>query len=98
MSSFRMLSAIAVAMALLAIACSGSSEEDVIKISAEGPYAPIISQTNFSRSTVIDNPYFPLKPGTTSIYEGAEDSDTIRVEESVTNDTRPDHGCDLCSR
>ena len=87
MSSFRTLSVIALAMVLLA-ACSDSSEEDVIKISAEGPYAPNISQTNFSRSTVVDNPYFPLKPGTTSIYEGTEDDDKIRVEEFVTDDTR----------
>ncbi len=87
MSSFRMLSVIALAVVLLA-ACSDSSEEAVIKISAQGPYAPNISQANFTRSAVIDNPYFPLKPGTTSIYEGVEDSDAIRVEEFVTHDTR----------
>ena len=37
---------------------------------------------------VIDNPYFPLIPGTTFIYEGEEDGTPIHEEFTVTHDTK----------
>ncbi|NYT20053.1 MAG: hypothetical protein GKC08_07180 [Methanosarcinales archaeon] len=50
-------------------------------------YDPVIDPENFVE--VIDNPYFPLIPGTTFIYEGEnEDGDLERNEVSVTDDTR----------
>ena len=36
----------------------------------------------------IDNPYFPLKPGTTFIYKGESDGTATRIETTVTGDTR----------
>jgi hypothetical protein len=35
-----------------------------------GKYDPVIKSANFPTSTTITNPYFPLKPGTTFVYEG----------------------------
>jgi len=43
-------------------------------------YAPHINAADF---TTIDNEYFPLKPGTTFIYEGGAERD----EMAVTSDT-----------
>ena len=77
---------LAVFSAILVTACSETTSADEIQIS--GPYTPNIDLANFTRSAEIDNRYFPLIPGTTRIYEGAEDEDTIRIEEYVTHDTR----------
>lgn len=49
-------------------------------------YNPEIDPANFVEG--IDNPYFPLEPGTTFIYEGQEGDTTIDVEIAVTNETR----------
>jgi hypothetical protein len=45
-------------------------------------YAPVIDPADFS--TTIDNPYFPLPPGTTYVFEGG----TERNEVAVTHDTK----------
>src|SRR5215468_4948286 len=41
----------------------------VVKSLARGPYHPVINPSNFT--TRIDNPYFPLFPGTTFTYLNA---------------------------
>ncbi len=46
------------------------------------PYRPAIDQADFS--TTIDNPYMPLVPGTTFVYEGGGE----HIEVTVTADTR----------
>ncbi len=53
-----------------------------------GRYSPSIDQANFV--TQIDNPYFPLVPGTTFRYEGvAEDGKTKQTDnEVVTHQTK----------
>src|SRR5882672_9158011 len=38
-------------------------------------------------TTNIDNPFFPLQPGTTFIYNGFKDRSTLRDEFAVTHDT-----------
>ncbi len=38
--------------------------------------------------TTIDNPYFPLIPGTTWIYESVEEDEVERIEVTVTSQTR----------
>jgi hypothetical protein len=50
------------------------------------PYGPNIIPSNFV--TVIDNPYFPLKPGTTFVYEGQTQEGFEHVEFAVTRKTR----------
>lgn len=55
------------------------------------PYAPVIDPANFTRSTTIDNPYYPLRPGTTFVYEGQVTEDPggfEHVEFAVTHTTR----------
>ena len=66
--------------------CSGGF--DVRRASCQklgpGAYDPIINPTNFT--TTIDNPYFPLTPGTTFTYLSR--NGTIRDVFAVTHDTR----------
>lgn len=50
------------------------------------PYQPKIDPANFS--AVIDNPLFPLKPGTTFVYEGQTTDGFEHVEFAVTHDTK----------
>ncbi len=49
-------------------------------------YAPKIDPANFV--TTIDNPYFPLTPGTTKIFEGKTDAGFEHEEMKVTSDTK----------
>ncbi len=53
-----------------------------------GPYAPAIDPANFTNSTVIDNEFFPLTPGTTFIYEGQTAEGFEHVEFAVTHVTK----------
>jgi hypothetical protein len=46
------------------------------------------NKTNFHDPLKIDNKYFPLKAGTTMIYEGKSDGDPTRDVFVVTNDTK----------
>jgi len=56
-------------------------------IGSEGTsYDPVIDPQNFSGP--IDNPYFPLVPGTTFLYEGVSEDGPERNEMTVTNDTK----------
>jgi hypothetical protein len=50
------------------------------------PYDPVIDPANFV--TTIENPYFPLPPGTTLIYEGQMPDGLERDEMAVTHNTR----------
>lgn len=52
----------------------------------ESPYHLVINPVDFV--DYIDNPYFPLTPGTTFIYEG----DDERIEVSVAHETREIRG------
>ena len=51
-----------------------------------GPYNPVINPENFVNK--VDNPYFPLKPGTTYICEGQTEKGLEHVEVRVTNETK----------
>src|SRR5882762_4631388 len=50
------------------------------------PYDPVIDPANFVAT--IDNPYFPLQPGTTFIYRGQMPQGFEHVEFAVTYNTR----------
>ena len=50
------------------------------------PYQPAIDPAKFSDQ--ITNPYFPLKPGTTFIYDGMRDNVPRRTEMTVTSETK----------
>ena len=49
------------------------------------PYAPTIDPADFV--AVIDNPYLPLTPGTTRVYEGVSDGEKERNEVTITDET-----------
>ena len=51
-----------------------------------GPYHPTIDPANFT--TNIDNPYFPLKPGATFVYEGPTSTGFVRNTVVVTTNTK----------
>jgi hypothetical protein len=51
-------------------------------------YSPAIDPTNFLTSTTIDNPFFPLMPGKTFVYEGQTADGFEHVEFAVTRATR----------
>ena len=61
-----------------------------VTIAAAGPLltppGPDIDPDDFV--SVIDNPYFPLTPGTTFIYEGESDGTPTRIETTVTEETK----------
>jgi hypothetical protein len=50
------------------------------------PYAPKVDPTQFTDK--ITNRYFPLVPGTVMIYEGKRDGQPLRIELTVTNETK----------
>jgi hypothetical protein len=60
----------------------------VCKRLGPAPYAPTIDPQNFTNSTKIDNPYFPLVPGTTFVYEGQTADGFQHVDFVVTHTTR----------
>jgi hypothetical protein len=52
------------------------------------PYDPVIKPANFPNSTTINDPLFPLTPGTTYIYEGQTSQGLEHDEFAVTHNTR----------
>jgi len=70
---------------VLLAACSGGGG-DAGKSPTASPYAPTIDPARFTDS--VTNPYFPLSPGTTYVYEGTKDGTPQRNEVTVTRDTK----------
>jgi hypothetical protein len=54
--------------------------------SATPKYVPVVKAANFVKT--IDNPYFPLVPGSTSLYSGTKDTSTLIQQVTVTKKTR----------
>jgi hypothetical protein len=65
---------------LFAAGCSTSSQ------STQEPYTVEINPADFV--SLVDNPFFPLIPGTTMVYEGETEEGSEHVEDFVTHDTR----------
>jgi hypothetical protein len=63
-----------------------TSRNQICRKLGGGPYDPTIDPANFS--TNIENPYMPLKPGTTYIYEGPTSQGFIRTRFAVTTNTK----------
>ncbi len=62
------------------------ARQDVCKHLGGGAYDPTIDPVNFV--STIDNPYFPLTPGTTYFFEGQTASGLERGRFSVTHNTK----------
>jgi len=54
--------------------------------SSTSGYHPVIRSENFVKT--VDNPYYPLKPGTTFVYRGTKDGGKQTVEDKVTDKTK----------
>src|SRR3981189_3974451 len=50
------------------------------------PYSPKVDPAQFTDK--ITNRYFPLVPGTVMVYEGKRDGVPLRIELTVTNETK----------
>lgn len=61
--------------------------KDVCRRLGPAPYVPPFVPANFTNSTNIDNPFFPLVPGTTFIYEGQTADGLEHDEFAVTHAT-----------
>ncbi|MBI4606251.1 MAG: hypothetical protein HY721_30160 [Planctomycetes bacterium] len=59
---------------------------DVCEALGEAPYDPVIDPEDFVRR--VDNPFFPLVPGTTFVYESETEEGLERVEVEVTDQTK----------
>lgn len=76
----RLASTFAAGLALLILASCGGGEP------TQETYSVSIDPADFVAQ--IDNPYYPLTPGTTFIYEGETGEGRERVETTVTRDTK----------
>ncbi len=70
-------------MSALAIGLAALFLSAVAGFAKPEPYAPVIDPAEFLG--VVDNPCFPLTPGTTHIYEGQTSDGFERVEDFVTH-------------
>jgi len=77
MNANRPLCAPAIALASVLAALS---------IAAATPSPPDVDPANFVRG--VDNPYFPLEPGTTFVYEGTKEGVPTHDEIHVTHETK----------
>jgi hypothetical protein len=84
------LVAATLALGSSAIAKATGTTEPVIDPGDGGDYAPSIDPANFV--DVVDNPYFPLLPGTRWVYEGTSDGEAERTEVEVLDDRRDIEG------
>src|SRR5919112_6299475 len=76
-----LLGALVGAVLVLAVGCTSSTQEKA-STQEHKAYAPHINPAEFT--TKVDNEYFPLKPGTTFVYEGGKE----HSEMSVTSETK----------
>src|SRR5919202_3228191 len=88
---FPALSGVALVLLLVAGCGStsdgaGSTTEEKTQRTTHEVYSPSIKPSDFT--TTIDNKYFPLKPGTTFVYEGKFQGAPERDVMAVTHDTR----------
>ena len=63
-----------------------AARQEICRTLGKDPYNPVIDSANFVAT--IDNPYFPLTPGTTFIYEGTTEKGPEHIEVNVTHDTK----------
>jgi hypothetical protein len=69
MRRINLLSAIIGSVLVLMAGCTSSSQEKA-STQEQKAYTPHINPAEFT--TTIDNEYFPMKPGTTFFYQGAQ--------------------------
>jgi hypothetical protein len=82
----KILSGLVVAVAIIAVAaCSSSSNRRASTPTTSG-YHPAFRAADFSAN--VDNSWFPLKPGSVTVYRGTKDGKNARDVVTVTNRTK----------
>jgi hypothetical protein len=83
-----MIRSIAVAIAVLAlVACGGGGSKSSSSSSLPQGTKPVkLDPADFT--TNIDNPYWPIRPGSHWVYREVENGETQRVDVTVTNQTK----------
>jgi hypothetical protein len=81
---------IAIAVLFLAVACESTPEGPVIEVGSAGSYRPVLDPAAFV--DVVDNPYWPLIPGSTWVYEGTDGEESERIEVTVLAERKVVHG------
>src|SRR6478735_8230699 len=71
---------------------SAAAPSSTAPMTITDPYQPTIDPSAFS--TKVDNPYFPLTPGTRTVYEAATADGRQRTTTEVTRDTKKIMGVD----
>jgi hypothetical protein len=83
MTWFRAVTAVAMPLLLLSASACGSQSTPNARAEPESPSTEIVARDfdrrNFDRSTVIDNEWFPLRPGIQLVTEGSTLEDGRRV-------------------
>jgi hypothetical protein len=83
----RVLCAVAtLLLVLLASACGGDEPRqavDATSVTTKVATEKDFDRDRFSEPTTIDNPWFPLKPGTQFVYEGSAIADDRRIHRRV---------------
>jgi len=82
-SNKRLIVTALAVLAVTALACGGGGKK---ASPTTVPYAPTIDPAAFADQ--ITNPYFPLTPGTTYVYEGSAGGVAEHNEVTVTNETK----------
>jgi hypothetical protein len=91
-----MIRSLAVATAVLALAaCGGGGSKSKSSTSSlpQGTKPVQLDPADFT--TNIDNPYWPMRPGSHWVYREAENGETQRVDVTVTNQTKTLEGIDV---
>lgn len=73
-------------LGLIAVACGGGDDEAIIDPGDGGVYSVTLDPADFVAT--IDNPWFPLTPGSRWVYEATDGEEVERIEVVVTNETR----------
>jgi hypothetical protein len=82
-----MIRSVAVAVAVLTLAaCGGESKSSSSSSLPQGTKPVKLDPANFT--TEIDNPYWPMRPGSHWVYREAENGEAQRVDVTVTNRTK----------
>ncbi|MBM3243165.1 hypothetical protein FJZ31_43450 [Candidatus Poribacteria bacterium] len=82
----KRITMLSVSIGLAAIFLVGCNSNSLTNGTVDETYNPIINSATFVAK--VDNPYFPLKPGTTFIYQGETEDGTERNEIVVTDQTK----------
>jgi hypothetical protein len=82
----------AAAVAVLALAACGGSKSDASSTLPKGSEPYKLDPAKFT--TEIDNPYWPMRPGSHWVYREVENGETQRVDVTVTHKTRQIAGID----